>query len=185
MKLYGNETVVTDDVSGRQIIVDTNTWNSCGKNVDAYFSHKNNINGLKAIRNRASIEQVVNFANAVREAGGGSLIEELLPSVPEEPNSCLVANALNFDCDVNSHAGVWYMEIYESEKGIDIAEQLDLEYDAPKYLDYVDDETGKEHYAYEGGCEIYLPEEIGLVAEAFDTWADYELEEFNSSRIEE
>ncbi len=185
MKLHYNEIVITDEVSGRQIIVINNDdWIESGQDIDSYFGNRLSSNSLFAIRNRASVDEIISFANKIRKAGNANLIDGLFPSVPEDANYCLIANALNFDCAVNSNSGDWYMEIADAEVGVEIAEKLDLDYNAPTYLDYVDDD-GEEHYEYEGDCEIYLPEEIGLVAAAFDTYCDYELEKFNTSRFED
>jgi hypothetical protein len=183
MKLHDNEIVITDEVSGRQIIVNNDDWIASGQDIDSYFGNMVGPNSLNAIRNRASVDEIISFANKIREAGNADLIDGLLPSVPEDANSCLIANALNFDCAVNSHSGDWCMEIADAEVGVEIAEKLGLDYNAPSYLDYVDDD-GEEHWEYEGDCDIYLPEEIGLVAAAFDTYRDYELEEFNTSRFD-
>lgn len=49
---------------------------------------------------RASFEETLEFCNKVREAGGGELIEELVPGIPGAPRDCLIANSLNFDCRV-------------------------------------------------------------------------------------
>jgi hypothetical protein len=184
MKLYPNEIVVTDDVSSREIIVNRNDWAESNEDIDSYFIKRGGVGQLEAIRNRASVEEVVSFANDIREAGGGSLIDGLMPSYPEDANSCLIANALNFDCDVNCYSGVWYMTIAEAEIGVQIAEKLGLDYEAPTYLDYVDD-NDEEHYEFDGDCDIDLPEEIGLVAAAFDSYCDYELEQFNAGRSDD
>lgn len=67
----------------------------------------------------ATEEELLRFANVVRQAGGANPIEALLPSRPEKPSECLIANALNFSCSVNrgalgyhddSYEFVWYME---------------------------------------------------------------------------
>lgn len=48
----------------------------------------------------ATPEEVLDFANSVREAGGGDIIPELFPSIKRDVNHCLIAKALNFDCEV-------------------------------------------------------------------------------------
>jgi hypothetical protein len=48
----------------------------------------------------ATEAELLEFANAVRTAGGANVIEALLPSVQRVPNACLIANALNFRCEV-------------------------------------------------------------------------------------
>lgn len=184
MELNDNEIVITDDVSGRRIIVDNDNWIASEEKIEYYFV--NYVDGGKSalydIRNRASIEEVLEFANNVRKAGGGQLIDGLFPSIPQEPTYCLIANALNFDCEVNLSDGVWTMDIDDNKLGAEIGQKMNLTYDDGSYVDYVDDETGEEVIDYEGFCSIELPHEIGIVAGAFDSCVDYELEEFNQAR---
>jgi hypothetical protein len=49
----------------------------------------------------ASEDDLLDFANRLRAAGGANVLEALLPSVPEEPTACLIANALNFSSSVS------------------------------------------------------------------------------------
>ena len=168
--------VIIDEVSNRQIIVQNNLWETAGHSLDEYFINcvPGGIDALEAIRCRAEISEVVKFANAVREAGGGNLIDGLMPSTPQEPSSCLIANALNFDCEVNTNDGEWYMET-DGEVGVKIAETLGLTFYGGEQEDEYDD--------YRTTCEIALPGEIGAVAEAFDSYCDYELEQYNEQNI--
>lgn len=48
----------------------------------------------------ATEAELLEFANKVRAAGGANALEALLPSSPCNPNTCLIANALNFECTV-------------------------------------------------------------------------------------
>lgn len=50
----------------------------------------------------ATEAELLEFANAVRAAGAADALEALLPSRPSASNSCLIANALNFECLVDS-----------------------------------------------------------------------------------
>lgn len=65
-------------------------------------------------------EELLEFCNKVREVAGGSIIPALLPSIRSEKNSCLVANALNFDCSVYGHIPVDAADLITYENG-DIA----------------------------------------------------------------
>ena len=174
MELSEDYSVVVDEVSGRKIIVVKESWLGCD-NLEQYFDNNvdGSINALHAIRERAEIDEVISFANNIRAAGGGSFIDGLMPSIPMEPNSCLIANALNFDCEVNCHNGDWYMEVDDGRIGRQIAEHLSLRF-------YGGDEEDGEYFTT---CEILLPPKIGYVAEAFDTYCDYELEEYNEQSI--
>lgn len=173
MELSEDYSVVVDEVSGREIIVVTESWLRCDT-LEEYFD--NNVDGstdaLHAIRERAEIDEVISFANDVRAAGGGSLIDGLMPSTPAEPNSCLIANALNFDCEVNAFNGDWYMEVEDGRIGRQIAEHLSL-----RFYGGEADEDDNDY------CEILLPPKIGYVAQAFDSCCDYELEQYNEINI--
>ncbi len=48
----------------------------------------------------ATEEELLEFCNRVREAGGADILEALLPSRPGNAHECLIANALNFGCSV-------------------------------------------------------------------------------------
>lgn len=51
-------------------------------------------------RKVATEQELLDFANAIRKAGGANVIQALLPSEQGDPNRCLIANALNFSCSV-------------------------------------------------------------------------------------
>lgn len=120
---------------------------------------------IEAIANRASIKEIIEFANVVRLAGGGDIIDELLVSYPEDASSCLLANALNFNCCVQEVGGVWQMEVDSEELAENIANAIGTSYNSGNGFD-------KEF-------SVELPYKIGLVAQAFDTYRDVELEKFN------
>lgn len=48
----------------------------------------------------ATEEELIEFVNKGRAAGGADILSALIPSVPEEADICLIANALNFSCQV-------------------------------------------------------------------------------------
>lgn len=48
----------------------------------------------------ATEEELLAFANKVRQAGGANVLEALLPSTPNQMKTCLIANALNFGCQI-------------------------------------------------------------------------------------
>lgn len=160
------EYYIVDEESGRKIQVWEHEAEEYGlENIlpRDVLSHKD----IVAIRERAEVSEVIEFANKVREAGGGDVISGLLPSIPETPNSCLIANALNFDCSVNGDGidengdSIWYMVTEDESIQEKIAEKLGLD----------------THLVSGVHKSIRLPVEIGLVAEAFDTYRDAELNE--------
>lgn len=117
----------------------------------------------------ATEEELLDFANRVREAGGADILNALLPSVPNDARSCLIARALNFDCIVkpifsserarhdlpeyqSNHSMCWVMEAEE-----DIISKLREALNLPAirigpYKNLV----------------LVLPEHIGNAALAFD-----------------
>lgn len=109
--------------------------------------------------NRAAL---LEFANKVREAGGGTPLSALMPSVPQNHQQCLIARALNFSCAVGPEQGIdverfpsgairWVMRVSSEEKTIEIAKSagLDLRFEGLNLV-------------------LLLPEEIGNAARAFD-----------------
>lgn len=120
----------------------------------------------KVVVEYATEDEVLEFANKVRQAGGANILKALLPSEPNVPSQCLIANALNFSCHVSTGAASlglpsgsfqWYMELPEnigSEKAKAIADYVGCE------LKTID--RGKLVF------RILLPEHIGNAAHAFD-----------------
>lgn len=52
------------------------------------------------IYNRATIGELREFCNIVRKAGGANVLDALLPAIPQDSSSCLIARNLNFSCQV-------------------------------------------------------------------------------------
>jgi hypothetical protein len=156
--------IVTDDKSGRKIFVrpdELHEVNEHGVDIESVIG-----SDYRAIAERASVAQIIEFANVVRNAGGGEIISDLMPSYPQDPNSCLIANALNFNCRVDGYSGEdWAMRVEEEELARKIATAIDSEY----------------HYegSYSNEFAIVLPYEIAMVAKAFDSYRDVELETYN------
>lgn len=109
----------------------------------------------------ATEEELLEFANKVRAAGGGNALEALLPSRKGMPKSCLIARACNFECavDCTGHGDGegWTMQIFGNEKvARSVSEKLGLTL----------------HVEGEGtdwvGHYIELPGTIGAAAMAFD-----------------
>lgn len=117
----------------------------------------------------ATEEELLEFVNKGRKAGGANLLEALLPSVPSESSECLIANALNFSCAVlpsfelthNDDAILnWYMAV---PTNMDI-EQVEVVAEA---LDLVVDRLPNAE-KYQQGRLGPLPAHIGNAAQAFD-----------------
>lgn len=157
--------VVEDTASNRKIYVRDYDYESYINN-EYELKDLVNFSDYEAITNRASVKEVIEFANKVRKAGGGNTIDALMPSLPESTDSCLIANALNFDCEIVPQNKEWLMVVHDGEVGENIAKELDLPY----------------YYSSEICVSITLPKEIGYVAKAFDSGIDVELEKFNEDR---
>lgn len=116
---------------------------------------------------RASIQEVLEFANKVREAGGANPLDALMPAVPAQPHACLIAKNLNFNCSVYGVDGhydsdgnpMWAMWFTPEDREIRdrIADSLDL----PR----VSESSWNGAPLKEG---VVLPERIGNVAQTFD-----------------
>lgn len=105
---------------------------------------------------RASLKELLEFANKVREAGGGNPIDALMPAVPEDSSQCLIAKNLNFNCKVDGFVGngySWAMWLKDEATRDKISESLDLEKCS----------TSPE---FEYG--VVLPPEISQIAKDFD-----------------
>jgi len=114
---------------------------------------------------RASFDELLEFANKVRAAGGGNPLDALMPAVPEDISQCLIAKNLNFNCAVNGGSGGgWVMHLEDEATARKIADELGLPYRTDVYESY-EDENGYEVQLRHG---VELPEAIGNVATDFD-----------------
>ncbi len=117
----------------------------------------------------ATEAELLSFCNKVREVGGAELLPALLPSEPGNANQCLIARALNFDCQVdstgtpyedsfgNTHAR-WQMRVDSAKRYTTIEAFIGLGGTAePEFDDF----------------RINLPEEIGNAALLFDHGAAF------------
>lgn len=130
----------------------------------------------------ATETETLEFCNRVREAGGGDVLQELLPSTPQEQNACLIANGLNFDCavapfergpdrreELERENGLehepWVMKVINGEDGLGdrIALELNL-----VVAGVTEEDSWNEWEEPEKEIEILLPERIANVARAFD-----------------
>lgn len=149
----------------------------------------------------ATETELIEFCNKVREAGGADPISALFPSTPDEPESCLIARALNFSCEVNGpyDAAAWADKLKDDKK----LQKL-IQHAAGGRFTYKDTqesiwvmlvqhgnhedsaEKAKEvaeklglHYVID---EILLPREIGNSAQAFDN--ELAFTEYNTTVIQ-
>ncbi len=124
--------------------------------------------------------ETIEFANAVRAAGGGEIISALMPSSPGDASSCLIANALNFNCKIRplqaldflvgarlresvggrisefkAFSGIWSMAVTDHAVAVAIGAELNL----PVYVPELN-----------RPAEIALPACFGEVASRFDSW---------------
>lgn len=129
---------------------------------------------------RATLSELLEFANKVREAGGGNPLDALMPAVPQDASQCLIAKNLNFNCKVHHgpcgadgdevFEGVrpeddaWCMLIEDKALRNRIAEALDL----PKVSWHEKSWDGGRNTFY----AIELPKRIGAVAAEFDKWEE-------------
>jgi hypothetical protein len=113
---------------------------------------------MKVATKRASLAELKKFANQVRKAGGGNPLDALMPAIPADPQQCLIAKNLNFNCFVNPDSqDRWAMWTDEATRDR-IANKLGLK--------KVDEVTFGEEIEY----GVVLPGAIGKVAADFDAW---------------
>lgn len=135
------------------------------------------------MRPAAPLDEVLEFCNIVRQAGGGKPLNALLPGIPSDSESCLIAKNLNFECNVS---GVSTYELDPEGKGYGeaaraIRDQGGDSLDEPwgmfvknfttvekigkaANLKYAETDNGR-------GGVIILPRRIGNVAANFDVIA--------------
>jgi hypothetical protein len=125
--------------------------------------------GCQGSAEYATEEEVLAFANKVRKAGGANVLEALMPSVPGNANSCLIARALNFECSIRPFYGsptstgeyaYWYMEFpprTSLEQAAKIADAVGCECVSVP-VPFIDSTLYR----------IILPRHIGNAAHAFD-----------------
>lgn len=122
----------------------------------------------------ATQEETLAFANMVRQAGGGEVISELMPSEPEQSNSCLIANALNFNSNIqplNDANGDLVMFADGSQQWIMRVSNDEL---AKRIATHIGCNTVRvDSYGWrvskDGELALKLPKRIGNVADVFDT----------------
>lgn len=124
----------------------------------------------------ASADELLEFVNKGRDAGGADILDALLPSLPSMPGACLIANALNFGCEVLVYT------IINQPVGSTNFTDADIEvmkwpsgawkwlmrfpYNTP--LDKVDQVAEALEFEKISDRELLLPEPIGNAARAFD-----------------
>ncbi len=105
---------------------------------------------------RASLEELLEFVNHVRVAGGASPVDNLMPGVPHDATRCLIAANMPFDCIVtqcgDGRTG-WRMFVSDSALAHEIGNALGcVVRETPSLKPFV-----------------VLPKEIGALASAFDS----------------
>lgn len=114
-----------------------------------------------------SQEQVLEFCNKIRKAGGADVLPSLLPGIPMNSNGCLIANNLNFDCSIgpsgiSNDFGNWVMTI-EGDRHIEISNKISEELNMPIAC--------REDSDFSQSTTLKLPYELGEIAYQFDkTW---------------
>lgn len=124
------------------------------------------------IKERASLSELREFCNKVREAGGANPLDAILEAIPEEANECLIARNLNFSCKVQG-VELEDVEIMDWQSKYDTSddEPWGMFVDSEKLAhsiceatgcDYVDQSVTKPLFA------VILPPMIGNFANNFD-----------------
>lgn len=118
-----------------------------------------------------SEQETLEFCNKVREAGGGVILDDLLPGIPSVSQECLIAQNLNFDCEVlpvgaGDDYDRWQMHIsgfLDNPDWKEIARNISEKMDMP--IEHTTDRK----------ISLKLPPELAKVAHEFDrVWAEYE-----------
>lgn len=114
----------------------------------------------------ATEEELIEFVNKGRKAGGADILSALIPSVPSIATQCLIANALNFSCAVecppeggglvckDGYRYKWAM-VFPSNMSVETMQSIAHAYETEIETDECD-------------TWIILPAHIGNAADAFD-----------------
>jgi hypothetical protein len=135
--------------------------------------------GGYAPRPVATEAELLEFVNKARQAGGANVLEALLPSVPENAKSCLIARGLNFSCSVSvdlywDDDWRWGMMLPDNmpfEQAKAVADALEAPLVGYRYREGYDGEYMKataETWNDMSERGIVLPQHIGNAADAFD-----------------
>jgi hypothetical protein len=112
------------------------------------------------VKGMASLDELRDFCNRVRQAGGAKEIDDLMPAVPGQTEACLIAKALNFSCQVGAlidpddypkDPEAWAMQVRDEELAHKISKECKL-----PVID-------KDEY-----YEVVLPKKIYRVAQIYD-----------------
>lgn len=121
----------------------------------------------------ATIEEVKEFANKVRQAGGANPLDALMPAIPEDPSACLIARNLNFSCQVDgAHIDDWEeVEHPEVENWVNYGsdDRWQMTVDDPKIAKRIGEKLNLPYIDDSLYGRVLLPVEIGNVALAFDS----------------
>jgi len=100
---------------------------------------------------RVSKQELFEFANAIREAGGGNSLDALLPGEPSDSSKCLIARNLNFGCEIrwDERVDLWYIKI-------------------PKGAEIIDKLVDRLGLGRRSKVSVWLPEGVGEYANDFD-----------------
>lgn len=121
----------------------------------------------------AGKDELLAYANRIREAGGANALEALLPSIPGNQEGCLIARALNFGCKVYPLTSLknlkdgsweWVMETPNDDTARKLAKGIGAR---TLRLDYWQDVRAAKH-EIETRLVVLLPKRIGNAAHAFD-----------------
>jgi hypothetical protein len=65
---------------------------------------------------RAGPDEILKFVNKVRDIGQADILDALLPSVPQDSQSCLIARNMNFQCTVSPDEGLTRSNLHDEVK---------------------------------------------------------------------
>lgn len=114
----------------------------------------------------ATEEEILEYANKLRTAGDADFLDALLPSDREAPDTCLIANALNFSCSISPAVNASqskYPDEYRYIWSMRLPRSIDA-IQAQKLTDAVGASLNWEL----GFPSFVLPAHIGNAADAFD-----------------
>lgn len=122
---------------------------------------------------------LLNLANDMRRAKQDKILDDLPPSVQQDPEECIIANAFNYGCTVDPGTGVITFQTEEDRNTYLKIMNINPNDGGSTYkfegYGEITDEDFDHYYVYDT-CEAPMTKELIEIAESFDSgylFSDY------------
>lgn len=113
---------------------------------------------------------LLNLANDMRKRKGNQKIVDLPPSIPQDTDRCIIANAFNYGCSVDPDSGIIDFQTVEDRDTYLNVMNIEMEKDFPEWLeDEYGDEPNKRNDFYLNATIAPMTNQLIEIAEMFDS----------------